>query len=181
MIRIGKKDRIFVAVLLPVLAMAGFVHCVRRPAMEKSREMKERLFALPEPSAFPLAERRLKEKTEIAKAELEKTKAEKPLAPEVLAWENPSVASRRESVLNVLRAKGANVKSVKPVDGTGISAMALKDTGCNLSPCAVRVLLEAGYPSIVESLKEIEEKKMAAIAESAEMPAAGKWEILLWF
>lgn len=183
MIQVGKKDKIFVAVLIPVLVFVAFLYYVREPAVKQRAEMKARIAQLPEPSMFPMLERRLKEKVAEAEVELKKTKDEKPPAPKVVANKDDSIAARRETLFDTFRKKGAEIKSVEPIEAASISGDALKATGCRPAPAIVRVSLEAEYPAITGCLKEIEEKKMAVIVEAVEMSVNDKcrWEILLWF
>jgi hypothetical protein len=183
MIQVRTKDKIFVSVLLPILAICGFLYAVRSPAVKECNQMKARISQLPEPEMFPMMERRLKEKVESAKLELEKVKAEKMPDAKVVADKTASIASRREEVLRLIKMNGASVITIEPVESKGFVHDVLRKTGVCSSPGKVKILLEGEYKSITGSLKEIEEKKMALVVESIELRAGDKckWEILLWF
>ena len=183
MIEVGTKDKIFAAVILPLLAIGCFIYFVRSSEVKKRDEMRRRLVALPEQTGFAITERRLKEEIDIAETELKKVKSQKPLEVKVIADKNESIALRREAVLKIFRANGANVTAILPLEETGEAAAALKKTGFRTSPEAVKISFEADYPSVTASLKEIEEKKMAVITDTVEMSSRDKcrWELVLWF
>jgi hypothetical protein len=183
MIQIGTKDKIFAAVVLPILIIGGFIYAVRSPAVKMRNDMKAQIAQLPDPVMFPTIERRLKENIEAAEVELKKVKDEKPPALKVVSDKNSSIAGRREEVLSLFKENGVSVRTILPEDNKGFVGDVLKGTGMCPSPSTVKISLEGEYQKMVKSLTEIEKRKMAVIVESLQLVAGGKckWEIVLWF
>ena len=183
MIEIRQKDRIFVSVLAPLVAIAALWFGWCRPAASRVAGLEARLGALPDPATWPVEKRALERRAAEAEAELAATKAEPP--PESRMTGNPSAsaAARRAEMLELLRECGIVVGGIEPVEGfKGRGAEALRATGLRPEPVAERFSFEAPYPVALKALELIDSRRMAAIPAAIGMEGGRtlKWEMTLW-
>lgn len=183
MIEVGKKDRLFVAVALPLALLAGHFYFVRGPLVRERAALAAERARLPDPDMFSVERRTLQTKVAEAEKGLSAARAEKPPESAVRGRPDDSEAARQQAVVDALRAKGVRIAKVEPVEGCGSGGDVLRATGVRPEPVVRRIGLEASYPALVEALGEFEARRLAVVPETLSMTSGGtscRWEVTLW-
>ena len=183
MIQVGTRDRIFVAVALPLAMLAGYVHFIRQPLARERAALGAEQARLPDPDMFPSERRLLRDRAAEAERDLAAAKAEKPPEVAVRGAADESEAARQQAVFDLLHAHGVRVAKAGPVEAAGVCADTLRATGVRPQPVARRFALEASYPALVEALKALEAARLAVVPGAWTMTPGGtacRWEVTLW-
>ena len=183
MIEVGKRDRIFVAVALPLALLAAHWHFVRGPLEKERAALAAEQARLPDPDMFAVERRTLQTRVAEAEKDLDAARAEKAPEAEVRGEPGASEAARQQAVVDVLQAKGVRILKVEPVEDGGAGADILRATGVRPAPVARRIELEAAYPALVDVLAEFEARRMAVVPGPVSMASDGtscRWEVTLW-
>ncbi len=183
MVQVRTKDKVFVAVLLPLVLAGCFFYFLRQPAVRERNALDAECQSLPDPEMFPLERRRLETRVQEERQALEAVKAEP--RPETAVTGNPdeTEAARHDKVLELLRAKDVRVVKSELVNKGGRGGDVLHATGLRPNPVARRLSLESPYAVMVDVLSEFEKRKMAVVPEACSLEAGEglcKWEVTLW-
>lgn len=191
MIEVGTKDKIFVALALPLAVFAGFVFFVRAPAVKTQTALAEERRRLPDPDLFPIERRNLANRVTETEKELAVARARKPVAAAVVGDVAASVADRQDAVFAALSQRGARLVRVAAGEGTNAgaagdadrAARALRDTGIRPEPVERRFVVEAAYPDFVAALETFISTRAPVVPTAVSMTTqAGvcRWEFTLW-
>ena len=190
MTEIRTKDKLFLAVVVPVALLAAYWYGWRASAGRQLADLQGREAQLVTAEDFPIEKRRADHDLAEAKAELD---AEKKVPPQagaaalVAADAGTSEAERERQILLLLREAGLTVVgSEKPKGDTAAHACKagelLKATGVRPVPIHRAYTLDGRYPDVVKALKALAERKMAAIPDCVQMRATGRnrWTLEVW-
>ena len=186
MTAIREKDKLFVAVALPLAALAAYAMLWRAPHLGRVRQLRQAQAALVEAEDFPAERAKLERRAEETAKELEAARAEPPPAETVKGSAEESVAERERRVLDAFRAAGVRVvASAAPErggDGAGDArgGEVLRGTGLRPDPRERVYRLEGGWTEVRRALDAIVAERMAAIPERVSMTAAGRWTMRIW-
>lgn len=184
MIEIRKRDRIFVAVVLPLALLGGYLHFVRQPLAKARESLAAERARLPDPDMFPTERRALADRVAAAERRVEAERKTTPPEPAVFGTAGESEAVRQQAVFDALHAKGVRIVSSEAAEAEGVCADVLRATGIRPTPVARRLRLEAGYAEMLAALEEIGSRRLAAIPAKWSMTPSGatcRWELTLWF
>ena len=184
MIEVRTKDRIFVAVALPLALLGCYLHFVRGPLATSRTALAAERARLPDPDMFPQERRALSARVDAAARELAAARAEPP--PELTVRGRPadSEGVRLQAVFDALQRGGVRVVRAEPVEAAGRAADVLRATGVRPEPAARRVVLEADYPALVGALLACEAGRLAVVAGALSLASGEttcRWEVTLWF
>lgn len=183
MIEVGKRDRIFVAVVLPLALLGTFVYFVRQPLARERAALAAERAQLPDPDMFPAARRALEDRLAEAERERKAVLAEKQPESAVRGEAGETEAARVEAVFGVLHAKDVRIVKAEPVEATGRAVDVLRGTGLRPAPAARRLVLEADYAAVLEALRECEARRLAVVPGAFGLEPAEtscRWEVTLW-
>lgn len=190
MTEIRMKDKLFLAVVVPVAALALYWYGWRESAAKRESALKSRLSALVAEEDFPVEKARASRALASARAELA---AEKGIPmPQTKVKGNPaaSVSERETAFLGVLAEFDVAVLSSGGPDSLGASGgdavrggdEALAASGACQRPVLRAYVLEGKYPAVVKALEAVAEREMAVVPETAAMRESGrgKWTLEVW-
>lgn len=188
MMQVRKKDKIFLAVILPLVLLWGYFDFVRKPLVRRFEALKTEQRQLPDEAMFPTEKRQLQKRLAEAEAALAQEKAEKPPALKVTGEPTALAATRQDAVLAALTKAGAKIVRVEPVAGEKTSEdrrgdAVLRATERCAAPEARRFVVEADYATFVSALGAFTAARMAVIPESISLRAGSRtcrWEMVLW-
>lgn len=190
MTEIRTKDKLFLAVVVPVAVIAAYWYGWRTSASKRLAELETRHEQLVAAKDFPMEKRRAERELVEANAELEAERKVPPPQTKVNADAQTSAAERERQVLQLLREAGLTVVgSTASKDGAGASGPnaakggeLLKATGLRNAPVHRAYTVDGRYPDVVKALKAIDERKMAAIPDRVQMRASGRnrWTLEIW-
>lgn len=187
MTAIRTKDKIFLAVVVPLAIVGAYVFGLAMPAQKRIAALREQHRVLPDVDMFPTEKRTLQRKVAETEKELAAEKAVKP--PEMSVKGDPAamVAVRQDAVLAMLTAAGVQVVKVQPVatDGEGGARgrAVLAATERCPAPEARVFTVEADYASLVAALKAFADRQAPVVPESISLRVGGRtcrWEMTLW-
>lgn len=186
MTEIRTKDKLFLAVVVPIAALAAYWFLWRADAGRKVAELEREETRLVTEEDFPLEKSRAERDVKSAEEELAAEKAV-PVPRLKVDGRKEAVAAERElGVLNVFRACGLKVMRVVSESGvahrTARTADVLKATGLRPDPVRRVYALDGRYPEVVKALETLASERLAVIPESVSMEGAsgGKWTLALW-
>lgn len=174
------KDKLFLAVAVPLVLVAAYMGLWRRDAARAVSELDARLAGLVEAADFPFEERKLKEGLRRAEEARAAAEALPPVRAAVRADAAARPAEREREVIAVLREAGlAVMRSERAAEMRGETAGAavLRATGTRPEPVLRRYLLDGGYPAVRRALGAFAAREMAVVVETVAMRADGKWEV----
>lgn len=178
---IRTKDKIFLAVVVPIVVVFAYVWLWRAEAVQGLARLSAQERALVGVEDFPQVKRT--EEQRLLSAERERTleREQPPTKPLVVADPAARVAERDRKTISVFREMGLLVLKADDVtDGQKTSRRAmdvLKATGALPQPVLRRYRLEGGYPAVRRSLRAFAEREMAVVVERVSMTEDGKWEV----
>lgn len=184
MIEIRAKDRIFVALVLPLALLGCHWFLVRQPLVKERAALLSTRAGLPDPDMFPSERRLLQGRLAEAEKDLAAARAEKPPEVQVRGTKDDSEILRLQAVVDVFRTAGARLVKSEPVDPAGTCADVLRATGVRPEPAARRLLLDAAYPAFVEALGRFEKERLAVVPAAWSMVPGEtlcRWEVTLWY
>ena len=190
MTEIRTKDKLFLAVVVPVAVIAAYWYGWRASASRRLAELETSHAQLVAVEDFPMEKRRAERELAEANAELEAEKKISPPQTKVSADAQASAAERERQVLQLLREAGLTVVgSTESKDGASSSGPRtarggelLKATGLRNVPVHRAYTVDGRYPDVVKALKAIDDRKMAAIPDRVLMRASGRnrWTLEIW-
>ena len=192
MTEIRTKDKLFLAVVIPVALLAAYWYGWRASAGRQLAELESRQAQLVTAEDFPMEKRRADRELAEANAELdaEKREGERPREPRqapIVADAGTSEAERERQILQVFRDAGLTVVGSETPKGDSAAHASktgelLKATGVRPKPIHHSYTIDGRYPDVVKALKSLAEKKMAAIPDSLQMRATGRnrWTLEVW-
>lgn len=189
MIEIGKKDKIFVAVAVPMAVLAALYFWGVSPVEKDFRALVAERANLPDPDMFPLERRALEKRV----AEVERTStelaAEAPPEALVVADAAASCAARQDALVSLLVRKGVRLVRLETLaeqplpDAGSRGREALRTTGvCPLAE-GRRLTLEGDYGQVREVLAEIATRRLAIVPEALSLKTTqgvNQWEVTVW-
>ena len=183
------KDKLFLAVAIPLTAVAIYSYAYRADAARKLDSLRKESASLVDEMTFDDDMRSAKRALAAAEAELA-TESSAPVPPsEVNASADESPAERERQVLEVLLTCGIGVVRTEDAsqksganDVTARGGDALKATGLRPEPSLRRYTLDGAYPAVRRALGAFAAKKMAVVPESLEMRESGRgrWTLSVW-
>jgi len=175
MTEIRPKDRLFLALAIPLAAAALYWYAWRADAgrrLEATERQRASLVAEEDfEGEFAMARR----ERESAEAELESERKVPPPAAKVKANPEDSEADREVAALKVFRDAGLRVVASEQLEGTGPAADLLQASGFRPRPMSRRYVLEGSYSQVVKALSAFAEGEMAVAPERVGMSEAGHW------
>ena len=190
MTEIRTKDKVFLAAVVPVAAIALYWYGWRASAGRRLAELEARHAQLVAVEDFPMEKRRAERELAEANAELEAERKVPPPQTKVNADARASAAERERQVLRLLREAGLTVvgsteaKDDAETSGprTARGGDILKATGLRDVPVHRAYTVDGRYPDVLKALKAIDEGKMAAIPDRVLMRASGRnrWTLEIW-
>lgn len=174
------KDKLFLAVVVPLALVAAYVGLWRRNAAREVSALDARLAGLVEEADFPVEERKLEAALKRAAEARAAAEALPPVRAAVRADAAARPAEREREVVAVLREAGLSVlrsERVSEVRGESAGAAVLRATGARPEPVLRRYLLDGGYPAVRRALGAFAAREMAVVIETVAMRADGKWEV----
>ena len=186
MTEIRTKDKLFLAVVVPLVLLAAYWYGWRAAAGRQIAELEHRQETLVTEEDFPQAKRQADHELDEATAELEAERKVPPPQSTMKANAQASVAERERQTLQVLREMGLTVVGSAEAKGdgtrTGKAGDMLKATGVRPDPVRRSYTLDGRYPDVVKALKTFAEKQMAVIPDCVQMRAGGRnrWTLEVW-
>ena len=186
MTEIRTKDKLFLAVVVPVALLAAYWYGWRASAGRQLADLQGREAQLVTTEDFPIEKRRADHELAEAKAELDAEKKVPPPQVAVVADAGTSEAERERQILQLLREAGLTVVGSetpkRAAAHPGKARELLKATGVRPVPIHRAYTLDGRYPDVVKALKALAERKMAAIPDCVQMRATGRnrWTLEVW-
>lgn len=184
MIEVRTKDKIFLAVLVPLALVACHFHFLRAPEARRLAVLRTEQARLPDIEQFPAERRRLEKRLLDARAALDAARAEKPPEAAVRGSAEETVAARHGAAVRTFAEAGLRVVRVETVSGGASRGDAvLQGTGVRPAPAARRFVLEGDYGAFLAALGAWMEAKAAVVPESVSMEGGAqtcRWEVTLW-
>lgn len=182
------KDKIFLALVLPLAAAGAYWYFWRAEAAARLDRLEAEHEALVAVEDYPMEKRRAENRLADAQAALEREKAMPLPAAKMKAEEDASVADRARAVLDVFREHGIVVlRSELVEDATqnqecreAIWKAALWKRGWRAK--LHRYTLDGPYPAVKRALDAFCDKQMAVIVEKTSMApgASARWVLEVW-
>jgi len=187
MMEIRTKDKVFLAVVVPLALIAAYVGLVAMPTGKRIAVLREQHRTLPDVDMFPAEKRTLERKAAEVEQELAAERAVKPSELSVKGDPAATVAARQDAALAKFTAAGVRVLKVQPLaegensDARGRSVLAA--TGRCPAPEARVFTVEADYSAFAAALAAFAKDQVAVVPESISLRAGGRtcrWEVTLW-
>lgn len=184
-IEIREKDRLFVAVLAPVLAVCAYWWGWRADASRRIAALEEERARLVTAEEFPMRIAAAERDLESAKAELAAERARPRPEERVKSLDGVSFADRESDVLNVFREAGLDVlRSETPAARPGAAnAKDALQAASHGDPKLRRYVVEGAYPAVKRALDAFSARRMPVVPERVEMAPAGdrvRWTMEVW-
>lgn len=184
------KDKVFLAVLVPVALVAAFLWFERMPTSKRLGALRAEQARLPDADLFPSERRQLEGRLAEAEKALAAARAEKPAELAVKGDAGTTMAARQDAALAAFTAKGARIVRVEPAasgrDATremSRGGAVLEGTGIRPVPEARTFVMEAAYGAFVGALRCFSAAKAPVVPEGVSLTVEGKkcrWEVTLW-
>ena len=186
--QVRKKDKIFLAIVLPLVLLWGYSDFVRKPLVRRFAALQTEQRQLPDEAMFPTEKRQLQTRIAEAEAALAQEKAEKPPEMKVAGEPTALAAARQDAVLAALAKAGAKIVRVQPMAGEKTledrrGDAVLRATECCAQPEARCFTVEADYATFLSALGAFSSARMAVIPESVSLRVGSRtcrWEMVLW-
>ena len=183
MTQIRTKDKIFLAVAVPLALIGAYVWLVAMPAGKHIAALSAEHRALPDVEMFPTQKRRLEANIQAAEKEL---KEERTLTA-AARRDDPApkdAAARQAALIAKFTTAGAKVIRVENAKNTTDAAGAKALAALGYSPEARGFTIEARYPEFVAAMTAVStEKTSMAVAESVSLQSdkrTCRWEMIWW-
>ena len=188
MMQVRKKDKIFLAIVLPLVLLWGYFDFVRKPLVRRFAALQIEPRQLPDEAVFPTEKRQLQKRIADAEAALAQEKAEKPPEMKVTGEPTALAAARQDAVLAALAKAGAKIVRVQPMAGEKTSEdrrgdAVLRSTERCAEPEARCFTVEADYATFLSALGAFSSARMAVIPESVSLRVGSRtcrWVMVLW-
>lgn len=178
MTEVRVKDKLFLAVVVPVAALAAYGYFWRAETGRRVASLAARSASLVQAEDFDFERQRAERELKAAEAELAAERAVPVPAQKVVTSADMVQAERERQVLAVFREAGLGVLGSDVVEG-GAGAAVLRATGLRPAPICRRYLLDGRYPQVRKALETFAECKMAVVVEKMEMGEVGRgrWKL----
>ena len=190
---IRTKDKLFLAIAVPLAAAGAYFWCYRADAVKKLDALRGETAALVSQDTFDDEMRIARRKLADAEEELAAERKVAPVVGKVKGDAAETPAEREREVLRVFRDCGIGVMRTEDAlrgssaaqvrDGLDArAAHSLMATGVRPEPVLRRYVLDGAYPAVRNALGVIASREMAVIPVSVEMRenGRGRWTVLLW-
>ena len=185
------KDRLFLAVVVPLALLAAYWYGWRAAAGRQIAELGHRQESLVAEGDFQQERLRADRQLAEARAELETERKIPPPQATMKADAEASAAMREFLALQVLREAGLRVVgSTESRDvrrfaddaSVGRAGELLRATGVRPDPIRRSYTVDGRYPDVVKALKTFAERQMAVIPDCVLMRDAGRsrWTLEVW-
>lgn len=183
MITVGTKDKVILALLIPLGVIAAYWYFWRVPVGERVAALEREHLELVDPDQFPLEKTALQNRLKTAEAERSAERAIRPADPCFVGTPAAELAERQDAVFSVLRAHGIRILHAERQEAESPLRETLARTGCRPHPDCLSLTLETAYPTLVAALAELEHQKTAVIPESIRLQSGTstcRWELIMW-
>jgi len=185
-VEVRAKDKVFLAVVVPLAAVAAYAFLWRADAARRLDSLVGRNAALVAPGDFPMEMRRAERRLADSAAELESERAVPAPAAKMSADAGATPAERESSVLNAFREAGlvvvrSETPEPQPEGGAGDAVSEAVGPGGWRATCR-RYTLDGTYPAVKRALDAFAARKMAVVVDKAEMRESGRgrWTLEAW-
>lgn len=175
MTEIRVKDRIFLALAIPLAAAAVYWYAWRADASAEIETLERKCASLVTAEDFDHEISKAEHEKKSAEKSLESERAVKPPAKKVKANETDSEADREVAVLKVFKDAGLRIAASERLENAGTAADVLRRTGCRPAPITRKYTIEGSYSRITEALSRFAQKEMAVVTEKIAMTKSGHW------
>lgn len=200
MTEIRTKDKLFLAVVVPLAVVACYWYGWRAEAGRRLDALERRHAALVTEADFAFEMATARRNLTAAEAELEAVRKLPPPEAKVKARCESGTAERERAVLNVLNGAGLFVATVQNAQTESnirfdeIAASTLESarkfvggdiltaTGVCPNPILRTYVVEGRYPQVVKALEAFASRQMAVIPEKVNLNESerGRWTLTLW-
>lgn len=189
MIEVRAQDKIFLALLVPVALVAGYVYFWRLDAARRLDDLMRRNATLVAVEDFPSRKRMAERARDDAREALATERAVPRPPAKMQADPNATFAERERAVLDVFRAAGLCVvrgetlpKSSAIDENAGGAIWRAAGWQRGWSAEHRRYELDGTYPAVKRALDVFSARQMAVIPEKVEMHAPGlaRWIVEVW-
>ena len=200
MTEIRTKDKLFLAVVVPLALVAVYWYGWRAEAGRRLDGLERRHATLVTEADFPFEMATARRNLAATEAELEAERKLPPPEAKVKARRESVAAERERAVLNVLNgaglfvaaAKNAQTDSNSRFDETAawmsesarafVGGTTLAATGVCPNPILRTYVVEGRYPQVVKALETFAARQMAVIPEKVNLNESerGRWTLTLW-
>ena len=184
---IRTKDKLFLAVAVPLAAVAAYVYFWRIDAEKRAGELEAEHAALVEVDDYPMEKLRAENRLAQAQIELEQEKAAPRPVSKMHAEQDATLADRQSAVLDIFREHGLVVlrAEILEADKAGMCPDAIWRASCWRRGCTARLhryTLDGAYPAVKRALDAFASGQMAVIVERVGMKpgASGRWTLEVW-
>ena len=200
MTEIRTKDKLFLAVVVPLALVAGYWYGWRAEAGRRLDGLERRHATLVTEADFPFEMATARRNLAATEAELEAERKLPPPEAKVKARRESVAAERERAVLNVLNGAGLFVAAVRNAQTdsnirfdetaawmpesarTFVGGTILAATGVCPNPVLRTYVVEGRYPQVVKALETFAARQMAVIPEKVNLNESerGRWTLSLW-
>jgi len=178
---IRTKDKIFLAVVMPVAIAAAYFYFWRNDVARRVVELSRERNSLVAVEDFSFEKQQAERQLALAREELAAEEKIPMPAAKVKADASDSVAARELAVLEVFRGAGLSVTSSAAAEAKESRAgNVLKATGARPAPVCRTYQIGGRYPDVVTALRTVASREMAVIPEGVAMSKPGHWTLTLW-
>lgn len=179
MTEIRFKDKVFLAIAVPLAVAAVYFWYLRPEAAAKLKTLEERDRATVTREEYPGEKRVMTARLKDAEAALSAERSVKPPEPQVVPPGDPSPARRTQAVVATFREAGVRVVSVSLAgDARGERAeSSLRALKAMPSPVRRVYVLEGGYTAVKKAFRAFVDEKAAVIVSSLESQGADRWRV----
>ncbi|MBQ7189119.1 MAG: hypothetical protein IJR99_06845 [Kiritimatiellae bacterium] len=183
MITVGTKDKLVLAILLPLGLAVAYWYLWRAPFRARVAALEREHLNLVDPDQFPLEKTALQNRLKTAEAKRTAERAIRPADPSFVGNPDTELAERQDAVFSVLRTHGIRILHAERKEAESPLRHTLERTGCRPCPDCLSLTLEAAYPALVAALTELERQKAAVIPASIRLQSGTstcRWELIIW-
>ena len=179
MIEIGLRDKIFVAVVLPLTLAALYSQIWRPKIVSRLQALESRDRSTVSEVRFPGEKRSLVQAAEAAEKELKAEEAKKLPASKFAGSPKDSRAVRTQMVVEVFRAAALRVVSSEVVETRGDSreTALLRATGTIADAVKRKYVLKGTFSAVRAALEGFVERKMPVVVSSVDSVNGLDWRV----
>ena len=178
MTEIRTKARIFLAVVLPLVAVAAYVFLWRVEAAKKLEYYGKLDAELVDKADYPSVKARAERDLKLAEENLAKERATEMPKAKAVGDAADSFAKREHAFMEVLAGCGLRVVSCERIKaGDDTSSAVLSASGVCGNPVRCRFVVDGGYVSVVEMFDALSHGKHAVIVDSVSLEGDDRWTL----
>jgi hypothetical protein len=179
MIEIGLRDKIFVAVVLPLALAALYSQMWRPETVSRLQALESRDRSTVSEVLFPGEKRSLVQAAEAAERELKAEEAKELPVSKFTGSPNDSRAARTQMVVEVFRAAALRVVSSEVAEARGDSreTALLCATGTRTDAVKRKYVLKGAFSAVRAALEGFVERKMPVIVSSVDSVGGLDWRL----